>query len=261
MSFGRIKNFIARQTDNFKVLLVAQISTTSIRSLTAGQAAKAGGGAAGGASYVQLYIKALGADSQQIGYLNSLGRVANAIVALPLGWISDRFSLRKVVLVGYLLSIITPITFAFAMSWAQVAPAMMIDAIATTLLGIFTTIFFITSIKETSDRATAMSMRTTITSIVGLVLPSLSAIVILNFGGIGVEGIRPLFFIEIFCSIFVFLYAVLKIKEVSFLQKKEKEQNLRPTQKKSFFQDYKEIASIPAVQKWTVTKCFRSFFV
>ena len=71
----------------------------SIKAMVTGQAAQ--GGAAAGASYLQLYIRALGADSQQIGYLNSLTRIANTMFALPIGWISDRFSLKKITLIGF----------------------------------------------------------------------------------------------------------------------------------------------------------------
>jgi len=253
-ALGRIREFIERQTENFKVLLISSVVTNSHRNLTLGQAAASGGGGAGGASYQQLFLRTLGADSQQIGYLNSLNRVANAVFALPLGWLSDRFSQRKVNLFGLLLGIIVPITFLLATDWSQAIPAMVIDAVATTMLGIFVTIFYINAVKETSDRATAMSLRNTLISIVGLAVPTLSAIVVSHFGGITVEGIRPLFIIQIVVGASVFLYAFFKLKEVAFLQKKEIEQ------KKSIFQDYKEIARIPVVQKWTVTKCLRMFF-
>jgi len=249
---GRIKNFINRQTDNFKALLLVNISNNAVRSLTAGQ--NMGGGATGTASYAQLYLSAIGANPQQLGYLNSVGKVANALIALPLGWISDRFSLKKIVLIGLLLSALVPAAYALSTTWIQALPALVLDTIMTMLLGMFITLFYITSIKESSDRGTAMSMRSMFVSIIGLLTPTISAIIVLNAGGITAEGIRPLFIIEIVANFVILLYAFFKLKEVSHLQKKGIEQ------KRSFLQDYKEIAKIPVVQKWTLFKGIRSFF-
>jgi MFS family permease len=242
--FGQILNFFERQTENFRVLLATMVLNTSIKTMTTARER--------GASYLQLYLRGLGADPQQLGFLNSLTHIANTIFALPIGWISDRFSLKKVAIAGFILSIIAPTAFALSTTWAQAMPAMMINGI--TVAGMITNVFFITSVREHSDRATAMSMKSTLTSLVGLVVPSLSAIIVLNFGGISVVGIRPLFIISTFASLLILIYAALKLKEVAFLQKDTEQK------KRSLFQDYKEIASIPAFQKWTSTKCFRSFF-
>jgi MFS family permease len=252
--FWRIRNFIGKQTENFRVLLVTSVSISSISGLVTGGGGVGGGG--GGASYITLYIRALGADAQQIGVINSSGRIARALFGLPLGWISDRFSLKKVILAGLILSVIVPLAYVLSTTWDQAVPAMMISAIAQTLTGMFINIFFVTSMREASDRATAMSLKSILTSLVGLAIPTISAIIVLQSGGIGVEGIRPLFIIQIFCSIVVLIYTALTLKEVGFLQQKEK----TVQKKKSIFQDYKEIAKIPAVQKWTITKGLRTFF-
>ena len=135
----------------------------------------------------------------------------------------------------------------------------MISAIAQTLTGMFINIFFVTSMRHASDRATAMSMKSILTSLVGLVIPTISAIIVLQSGGISVEGIRPLFIIQILCSIIVLSYTALTLKEVGFLQPKENPRIPLRT-KRNMFQDYKEIARIPAVQKWTITKGLRTFF-
>ncbi|MFH0748615.1 MAG: MFS transporter [Candidatus Bathyarchaeota archaeon] len=254
-SLTRIKDFFGRQTANFKVLLVTAISNTSAKSLTAGQAAQTGGGATSGASYLQLYLRALGADPQQLGFLNSLTQLANALFGLPIGWISDKFSLKKVVVAGLILAVFVPIIFAVSPTWTFAMPAMMLNAVASTLVGMFLNIFFITSIRHSSDRAKAMSMKSILIAVVGLIVPSISALIVLNFGGIGVDGIRPLFIIDIVASILILFFAALKLKEVAFLQKKGAEQGDR-----SFLKNYVEIAKIPSVQKWTITKCLRTFF-
>lgn len=236
------------------MLLLTSLSISSINGLVTGSGSV--GGSGGGASYITLFIRALGADAQQIGILNSSGRIARALFGLPLGWISDRFSFKKVILTGLILSIIVPLAYVLSTTWVHAIPAMMISAIAQTLTGMFINIFFVTSMREASDRATAMSMKSILTSLVGLVIPTISAIIVLQSGGISVEGIRPLFFIQMVCSIIVLSYTAFTLKEVGFLQQKKKTIRI----KNSIFQDYREIARIPAVQKWTITKGLRTFF-
>lgn len=134
--FGRIKNFFERQTENFRVLLATMVLNTSIKTMTTSRAR--------GASYLQLYLRSLGANTQQLGYLNSLTHIANTLFALPIGWFSDRFSLKKVALAGFILSVIAPTAFALSTTWAQAMPAMMINGI--TVAGMITNVFFITSV-------------------------------------------------------------------------------------------------------------------
>ncbi|MFH0748488.1 MAG: MFS transporter [Candidatus Bathyarchaeota archaeon] len=250
--FGQIKNFVERQTENFKVLLISSVLNAANRELVTGRG-QGGAQESAGASYLQLYLRNLGADAQQIGFLNTLAQLARLAVGLPLGWISDRISLKKVVVFGYLLCCVGPLLFAFATTWPQAIPAMMINQVSGTIVGMFVAQFFVTSTRETSDRATAMSMRSTLISVVGLAIPTIAAIVVLNFGGISVEGIRPLFIIEVGVGFLIVIFAQLKLKEVGFLQKKN-------ATKRSVFQDYKEIASLPEVQKWTFFKGLRGFF-
>jgi hypothetical protein len=51
----RIKDFIAKQTANFRALLVTSVSISSINGLVTGGSGVGGGG---GASYITLYIRA-----------------------------------------------------------------------------------------------------------------------------------------------------------------------------------------------------------
>ena len=212
-----------------------------------------GGQESSGASYLQLYLRALGADSQQMGYLNSFAAIARGLVGLPLGWISDRISLKKVVVFGYMLSIVAPAAFALSLTWTHAIVAMMLNQITNTIVGMFVAQFFVTSVRSAKDRGTAMSMRSTLIGVTGLAVPTISAIVVLNFGGISVEGIRPLFIIEVVIATVIAIYAALKLKEAAFLKKKD-------TAKRGVLRDYKEIARIPSVQKWTIFKGLRQFF-
>lgn len=141
----KMSSYINRQTENFRVLLVTSVLNNSIRNLTRGNQQ---GSAAGGVAYLPLYLKALGADPQQIGILNSLTQAANVIFALPIGWLLDRISLRKVVIAGFVLSVIAPLAFYLSTSWIHAMPIMLIDGVGTTLVGIFTTVFYINSVSQ-----------------------------------------------------------------------------------------------------------------
>lgn len=275
LSLKRTRDFINRQTENFKVLLVTSTLNNSIRSLTRGNS---NGAAVGGIQYIQPYLAALGANSQQLGYLNSLTSFANVALALPIGWISDRVSLKRVVQIGFFISCIASICFASlgfifypamgSSTWTVALPFMVLDGVATTLVGIFATVFYINSVNNSKDRATAMSLRYELMYICFLFLPAVSSLVVLTFGGgvIGVNGIRPMFLIALavnICSLIISL----KLKDVAFQKKEPKadQQNQvstleTPEKKKGLIQDYGEIFSQSNVRKWCLTKAFRTFF-
>ena len=260
MALRKIKSYLDRQTENFRVLLVTSVLNNSIRNLTRGNQQ---GSAAGGAAYLPLYLRSLGANSQQLGILNSLTQAANVVFALPIGWLSDRISLRKVVIAGFVLSVIAPTAFYFSTSWIHAVPVMFFDGVGTTLVSIFATIFYINSVSQASDRATAMSLRMSLIYILGFVLPLVAAIVVTGSGGLNDQGIRPLFLIALTANLFVTIYSVLRLKEVHFLQKNNAEgTHTKDSQVKgSILADYKEIISNKVCMKWITTKAIRSFFL
>jgi len=54
--------------------------------------------------YQQLYTTALGADPVELGSLNSLGSVVNSFISVPMGWIVDKYGVKKVMSLGLGLS-------------------------------------------------------------------------------------------------------------------------------------------------------------
>ena len=56
--------------------------------------------------YASIYITMLGADPVELGIVNSFAHVMSAFVSVPVGWLQDRYSLRKTFLIGVALSLI-----------------------------------------------------------------------------------------------------------------------------------------------------------
>jgi MFS family permease len=50
--------------------------------------------------YNQLYATALGADPVELGTLNSIRSVVSSLIAIPSGWIADRYGPKSVLLLG-----------------------------------------------------------------------------------------------------------------------------------------------------------------
>ena len=137
-----------------------------------------------------IYVRALGATPLQLGSLNSVTHLASTVISSPLGWIQDRYSLRRYFIISIGLYIFVPLIYALAQNWIWIIPAM------------FLTIFSwpcatICDISlEKRDRATGKSLCEVVGSVPSLIAPTLAAFLISFYGGINVEGIRPIYWIQ-----------------------------------------------------------------
>ena len=68
--FLGFRNYMGRQSENFKVLLIRRIIGGLFRNFQ---------------QYQSLFIRALGADPLELGYLNSVGSAASGLASLPVG--------------------------------------------------------------------------------------------------------------------------------------------------------------------------------
>ena len=69
------------------------------------------------AQYNSIYAVALGANPVQLGSLLSAGNTIGALIAVPSGWLIDRYSLKKVILTGTLLLLLSGVCYALAPDW------------------------------------------------------------------------------------------------------------------------------------------------
>jgi MFS family permease len=70
--------------------------------------------------YLQpLYVKGLGADSLQIGFVLSLAPVLMILVLIPSGILADRYGRKKMMIAGSLMGTVAVLLLALARDWPQ----------------------------------------------------------------------------------------------------------------------------------------------
>ncbi|MFC1966934.1 MFS transporter [Chloroflexota bacterium] len=146
--------------------------------------------------YQSVYTVALGASATQLGIVNSVGMGIAGIFSPLNGWLIDRIGIKMIYLVGIGLLIISYLTYGVAQSWPIIILAM-----AAYWLGQTTSIHSCATVCGNSlaseDRATGMAFCETLAAgLLGMVGPLLGAFLVMTFGGVNVNGIRPLFFIS-----------------------------------------------------------------
>ncbi|MDQ1278846.1 MAG: transporter [Thermoproteota archaeon] len=154
--------------------------------------------------YDPIYSEKLGADPIDIGLLTSISQAASAVIAIPMGWAVENYSVKKVMLLNIALFSLHLALMFVSGNWLMLIPAYIIS---TRLLRMspLADIIFVTA-AEPNKRGTIISLARVIYNVLNIFAPIVAAIVITFFGGekITAEGIRPLYFIELALSIFVF---------------------------------------------------------
>jgi MFS family permease len=161
--------------------------------------------------YSNIYIRALGASPIELGAVNSASGLGSTMVSLPLGYMQDRYSVRKLYLVGVALATFVPLLYALAFRWEFIAFAILLSGLTASLASC---VIICDLSLPNEDRATGKALCEGIGALPGLLAPTAAAIIITWFGGLTVEGIRPLFWIQLVVQVILFLYVALKLSEV-----------------------------------------------
>lgn len=67
--------------------------------------------------YNQLYARDLGADPVELGVLNSIGSALSSVVSVPLGWLAEKYGVKKVMLLALGFGLISATIYALAGTW------------------------------------------------------------------------------------------------------------------------------------------------
>ena len=178
----KVVEFYSRQEKPFKVNMIKAAGSYFLRTLTL--------------QYQSIYIAALGATALEVGIVNGLGALSAAVIALPVGWLADKYGVRRIFLAATSLMLIGAFLFASAESWLIVIFALLVANLGLQMENTSCPIVCGSCLKN-EERATGMGLCDTLTAIPGLVSPFIGALVITGFGGLNVEGIRPLYFLQI----------------------------------------------------------------
>jgi len=162
-------------------------------------------------SYSNIYITLLGASHVDLGIVNSFTGISNALISVPLGWAQDRYSIRKIFIMGIGLLAIVPLIYATASSWQIIIIAMVLAAFAQKE---GSCMIICNICLDNEDRLTAKSICEGIGRIPTLFAPILAAYIISLFGGMSINGLRPIFWIQFIASFIMFFFILTQLKEI-----------------------------------------------
>ena len=187
--------FTQRQTHDFKIMLVRRTAHGLATGLTT--------------QYSSLYATLLGASPVQLGSLQSVGNAVSAVASLPAGWFIDYYSLKTIFLVGTASMAAAGLLYFSAPTWTWLYAAIIIYYLGSRVTCTACTVTCAAALPN-EGRATGRGLCRTLASPVAIVTPLLAAWLVSQFGGITVQGLRPLFAIQ--ALIFVAILLLLWIK-------------------------------------------------
>ena len=199
MAVRRAREFLGRQSHNYKMVLVRSSGANFLMNLTR--------------SYTQIFTTGLGADPVTLGSLSSAGSAVNMAISYPSGWLSDRYDLRRVMGLGMAVQVLMIALYAFARDWTWILVAMMISPFTMALMMRSQSVMISRGLRD-EDRAQGFSLRQVVAQMIGIVAPIPAALLVEHFGGLTVEGIRPLFYIRLAGIVAVYSFVYMKLERV-----------------------------------------------
>ena len=187
------------QTRNYKVLLTRSVVATFLRQLVE--------------NFTNIYIVELGATPIQLSAVRAVGAGASALVSIPAGWLSDVYSLKKIMVLGMALQLISITCYAFAQNWQWIIAAMIFGALTMTLVFRMQNIIIANSLTDI-NRATGFAIRTMLRQVLAIFAPTIGGALVYLSGGISIEGIRSLFFIQLVGSTVISIYVARNLEDI-----------------------------------------------
>ena len=194
----RAIGFVRRQKHNYRVAITRSAVNSFLLNLTA--------------QYDSIYAVALGADSVELGTISSIGNGIAALISTPVGWLVDRYGLKRFYLLGIGLLAGGALIYALAPNWQVIIAATILLSISMRLIGTGCSVICADSVRN-KDRATAQNLCVTFASLLSMLAPLAAAPLVTAFGGMTAEGIRPLYHIRFVGYGLVFLFVAAQLRE------------------------------------------------
>ncbi len=207
--------------------------------------------------YNQLYARGLGAEYVEIGSLNSISGAVTSIVSVPLGWIAEMYGVKRVLLLGFACSILSAVIYGLAGDWWILIPAFVLSDLAMRIIYPLTDVIFINCTKP-GQSGTVMGLSRVVWGSLNIFAPMAAAVMVASFGGINVEGIRPLYFVQLFLAVFVFLFVAVKLETLpTRVDRGEEKWGSKATR---FVQDFQELFEGERwLKRWMVVRMVQQF--
>lgn len=163
--------------------------------------------------YNVLFVESLGATAVDIGLLTSIASVVKLIVSIPLGSAAEKYTVKKIMILGLIFDLISATLFALSGNWLILIPAFILSGRTFITLAPLTDITFVTVI-EPQKRATVMSLSRVFWGILSIFASIAAAIIVTNAGGINAQGIRPLYYIQFALYAFVLFFMAKELEAI-----------------------------------------------
>ena len=195
---GRARRFVLRQKPNYRVTVTRAAASNFLVGLTS--------------QYNSIYATALGASPIQLGALNSVQWGANSAMALPTGWLVDRYGVKSFYVIGIGLMALAMAVYGIAPDWRALIPAAMLIALSMRFTGTGCSVLCADQL-ENRDRATGQNLCNSISSVFLALSPMLAAALVTRLGGLTAQGMRPLYYIEFAGYGVIMLYVAARLRE------------------------------------------------
>jgi MFS family permease len=212
MVIGFLKEIRAvwgRQHLNWRIVVIKQVFNRFFNQMTM--------------QYSNIYIRALGASPVELGVVNSASGVGNTLISLPLGYLQDKYSVRKLYLFGVALLTFIPLFYAVAYGWEFIAIAILLSGLC---MRLGSCIIICDLSLHNEDRATGKALCEGLGALPSLLAPTVAAVLVTWFGGLNAEGIRPLYWIQFLARVILFFFVFSTLKELVRYKKEERKFDL-----------------------------------
>jgi len=194
----KLRDFVGRQKHNYRVGAARSAGNSFLMRLTS--------------QYAAIYTVGLGADSVQLGSLSSVSSAISALISTPVGWLMDRHGIRRLFLLAMALTAGSSLLYALAHDWRFLVGAAILASMAMRLSGTGCRVICADSVQS-RDRVTAQNVCGTLASIAGMIAPLIAAYLVTFFGGMTVQGIRPLYYLQFGGYVLLFLLVAHQLRE------------------------------------------------
>jgi MFS family permease len=233
-----VLGFIRRQKHNYRVGVARSSANSFLMGLTN--------------QYNAVYTVGLGADSVQLGSLSSVGSAISTLISIPVGWLVDRRGVKLFALVAIVLSAGGALLYALAHDWRVLIAAAILASVSMRLSGTGSSVICADSVQN-RDRVTAQNLCGTLSSIASIISPLIAAYLVTSFGGMTLEGIRPLYYLRFMGYGLVFLLVVAQ------LQEPQRKRLGKARGRLGFIADFGQLfKGRPALRRWIVVSVLTS---
>jgi MFS family permease len=195
---GRAIGFARRQKHNYWVAITRSAGSGFLMNLTS--------------QYDSIYTVSLGADPLGLGTIYSIGGGISALISTPVGWLMDRYGIRRLYLLAIGLAAGGAIIYALSSTWQVLIAGIILFSVSMRLTGTGCSVICADSVRN-KDRVTAQNLCVTLASLVSIVAPLVAARLVTLSGGLNAQGIRPLYYLYFIGNCFIFLIIAAQLRE------------------------------------------------